>query len=153
MTNPYRRPRLSPALTYRDPRAALDWLEHAFGFARVMVISDPDGHLVHAEMRVGDGTLMVGTEWADHVASPASVGGRNTQTVHVHLDEGLDAHCARAQAAGAVILREPEDQFYGDRTYIARDLEGHVWTFGQTIRAVTREEAEAATGLTIEGWV
>jgi hypothetical protein len=48
---------------------------------------------------------------------------------------------------------EPEDQFYGDRTYRAVDPEGHVWTFAQTVRQVTREEAEQASGLKITGWV
>jgi uncharacterized glyoxalase superfamily protein PhnB len=80
-------------------------------------------------------------------------GGKNTQIVHVHLDENIDAHCSRARDAGAEILMEPADQFYGDRTYRARDPEGHVWTFAQTVRLVSREEAEAASGLTIEGWL
>ena len=65
----------------------------------------------------------------------------------------MDAHCGRARAAGATILAEPSDQFYGDRTYRAVDLEGHVWSFGQTVRQVSREQAEAASGLKIEGWV
>jgi uncharacterized glyoxalase superfamily protein PhnB len=71
----------------------------------------------------------------------------------VQLRDGIDAHCARAHAAGAVITREPEDQFSGDRVYAARDPEGHVWSFGQTLRQVSREEAEQATGLKIDGWV
>ena len=91
--------------------------------------------------------------WADFVASPKSIGGKNTQIIHVHLKDGIDAHCAHAKAAGAEILQEPEDQFYGDRSYRARDPEGHVWTFSQTVRHVTREEAEQASGLKIEGWV
>ena len=118
-----------------------------------MVISDKDGRLGHAEMRFGDGYLMVGSEWADFVASPASIGGKNIQLIHVQLQDGIDAHCERARAAGAVILMEPADQFYGDRIYRARDLEGHVWNFAQTVRHVTREEAERASGLKIEGWV
>ena len=56
-------------------------------------------------------------------------------------------------AAGAEIIMEPEDQFYGDRSYRCRDPEGHIWTVGQTVKVVTREEAEAASGLKIEGWV
>jgi len=117
-----------------------------------MVISDKDGNLAHAEMRFGDGYLMVGREWAEFIASPASVGGKNTQSVYVKLVEDIDAHCERARAAAAVILQEPTDQFYGDRTYRARDPEGHVWTFAQSVRVVSRVEAEAATGLSIEGW-
>jgi len=153
MEDPFRRPALGSALFYKDAFAALDWLEKAFGFERTMVITDKEGNLGHSEMRFGNGYLMIGTEWIDYVASPASIGGKNTQQIHVHLTEGIDDHCERARAAGAEILQEPADQFYGDRTYRARDPEGHVWTFGQTVRFVGREEAEKASGLTIKGWV
>ena len=152
MDDPFRRPSLIAAVFYKDPWAALDWLENAFGFERSMVITDKDGKLGHSEMRFGDSVLGVGSEWADFVASPASVGSKNTQMIHVHVSDDIDAHCARAAAAGATIVQEPTDQFYGDRTYRARDLEGHVWTFGQTVRRVSREEAERASGLKIEGW-
>jgi uncharacterized glyoxalase superfamily protein PhnB len=147
------RPSFSSALCYRDPKAALKWLEKAFGFETFMVITDAEGNLGHSEMRYGNGIIMVGNEWtADH-KSPTSISGKNTQTVHVHVDEDIDRHCARAKAAGAEIIMAPETQFYGDRTYRARDLEGHIWTFGQTLKAVSREEAEKASGLKIEGWV
>ncbi|TDF67850.1 VOC family protein [Cupriavidus sp. L7L] len=152
MDDPFRRTAFGAAVFYKDPLAALDWLERAFGFQRVMVIRDQQDQLVHSEMRFGDSYLMVGSEWADFTASPASIGGKNTQTVHVHLRDGIDQHCGRARAAGAVIVREPQDEFYGDRSYTARDPEGHVWTFGQTVRQVTKEEAEQASGLKIDGW-
>ena len=116
-----------------------------------MVITDSSGAVGHAEMRFGDGTIYLGGEWAEFTASPAAIGGRNTQVVHVRVD-GLDAHCESARRAGAVIVMEPQDQFYGDRTYRARDLEGHSWTFAEPVRAVTREEAEKASGFTIKGW-
>ena len=141
---------LASAVFYRDPWAALDWLERAFGFERSMVITNPDGSLGHSEMRFGNGYLMVGSEWADYTASPASVGGKNTQTVHVQLLADIDAHCERAHAEGAVIEQEPADQFYGDRSYRARDPEGHVWTFGQTVTPFSLEESERATGMKIE---
>lgn len=152
MEDPFKRAALGAAVYYKDPMAALDWLERAFGFERVMVITDQDGKLAHSEMRFRDSYLMVGSEWADYTASPVSVGGKNTQSVHVHLADGLDAHCEQARAAGAQIVREPEDQFYGDRVYAARDPEGHVWSFGQSVRKVSREEAEAVSGLSIDGW-
>ncbi len=153
MKDLWKRPSIGPSVFYKDPKAALEWLERAFGFKTTMVITDSDGNLGHSEMKFGDGYIMVGAEWADHVASPRSVGGKNTQSIHVQLDHGIDAHCERARAAGAVIAQEPADQFYGDRTYRAVDPEGHEWTFGQTVRRVTREEAEKASGLTIEGWI
>jgi uncharacterized glyoxalase superfamily protein PhnB len=154
MTNddPFKHASLRSGVFYRDPRAALAWLEAAFGFERSMVVSDVDGKLVHSEMRFGECTIIVDSEWADHVASPASVSGKNTQSVYVRLKDGLDAHCEQARAAGADIIQEPADQFYGERQYRARDPEGHVWTFTQPIRSVSREEAERLGGLRIEGW-
>lgn len=145
-----------PALFYRDPFAALKWLEKAFGFELAMLITDADGKFGHSEMRFGDGLIMVGGEWSmgdTGLRSPATLGRNCTQTVHVHLTEDIDKHCARAKAAGAEIVAAPEDQFYGDRTYRARDPEGHIWTFGMTVKEVTREEAEKASGMKIEGWV
>lgn len=153
MADAYRRPTFAASLSYKNPFAALDWLEKAFGFERSMVITDAGGNLGHAEMRFGEGYFMLGGEWADFVASPATVNGKNTQSVHVQLNANIDAHCERARAAGAVIVREPEDQFYGDRIYMAKDPEGHVWSFAQNLRYVSREEAEKASGLKIEGWV
>jgi uncharacterized glyoxalase superfamily protein PhnB len=144
---------LTSALCYRDPKAALKFLEAAFGFELVMLIEDNDGNLVHSEMKFGDSLVMVGTEWTARHKSPASIEGFNTQTVHIHLDADIDAHCERARAAGAEILMEPEDQFYGDRTYRCRDPEGHFWTVGAPVRTVTQDEAEAETGLkVVKGW-
>lgn len=152
MTASSQRPSLGTAVIYKDPFRALDWLEQAFGFERTMVITDAEGNLGHSQMNFGTGYIMVASEWADFARSPASVGGKNTQFLHVHLDADIDAHCERARRAGAKIVQEPEDQFYGDRTYRAVDPEGHMWTFGQTVKHVTREEAEKASGLKIEGW-
>ncbi|CAN7308991.1 VOC family protein [Mesorhizobium sp. LjNodule214] len=150
--DPFKHSTIGSGVFYKDPRAALKWLEKAFGFEPSMVVSDSEGRLVHSEMRFGDGYIIVDSEWADHIASPASVGGRNTQAIYIRLAAGLDAHCEQARAAGADITQEPADQFYGERLYRARDPEGHVWTFTQTIRAVPREEAERLGELKIEGW-
>ena len=109
--------------------------------------------MAHSEMRFGNAVVMVGNEWTDDHRSPASIGGKNTQTVHIQVATDVDAHCERARAAGFEILVEPATQFYGDRTYRCRDPEGHIWTVAQTVEAVTREEAEAVSGLKITGWV
>ncbi|HEY7853365.1 MAG TPA: VOC family protein [Caulobacteraceae bacterium] len=143
------RPSMSCGLACRDPKAQLKWLEQAFGFEITMVVENPDGSIGHSEMRLGDGIVYVGAEWDERHRSPASMGGINTQSIHMQLPSGLDAHCERARAAGAVIVREPEDQFYGDRNYAAIDPEGHVWTFGQTVKTLTLEEMTQASGLSI----
>jgi uncharacterized glyoxalase superfamily protein PhnB len=150
MTDPYRPKGLSSAVCYRDAKAAFRWLEAAFGFEPLFVILDADGNLGHSEMTFGNSVVMVGNEWSADHKSPKSVGGKNTQTVHVQLAQGedLDAHCERARKAGAQILQEPQTQFYGDRTYRARDPEGHIWTFGVTEKRMTPEEWDKASGLT-----
>lgn len=142
----FKRNSLTSALCYRNPKAALDWLEKAYGFEPAMIISDANGDIAHSEMRFGECLIMIGNEWTEDHRSPASIGGKNTQTVHVHLEQDIDAHCERARKAGAEILMEPETQFYGDRTYRARDPEGHIWTFGQTIKQVSPEEWDKESG-------
>lgn len=149
MSDAYRNKGLSSAVSYLDPKAAYRWLETAFGFEPMFVMLDGDGNLVHAEMSYGDSVVMIGSEWSDDHKSPRSVGGKNTQSIHVQLAQGddVDAHCAHARAAGAEILQEPDMQFYGDRTYRAKDPEGHVWTFGVTVRKLTPEQWDKASGL------
>ncbi|WP_430419235.1 VOC family protein [Phenylobacterium sp.] len=144
---------LMSAVCYRDPKAALTFLEAAFGFELAMLIEDDQGALVHSEMRFGNAAIMIGHEWSEDHKSPSSLGGKNTQTVHIQIDSDVDAHCARARSAGFEILMEPATQFYGDRTYRARDPEGHIWTVAQNVQAVTREEAEVVSGLKITGWI
>lgn len=141
------RPSFIPALVYKDNRAALKWLQTAFGFDASEVLTDAEGNIAHAEMSFGDGVVMIGNEWADWTKSPASLGGKNTQRVHVRIERDIDGHCARARQAGAVIVKEPADQFYGERTYIAADLEGHHWTFSQPVKEVSAAEMEKASGL------
>jgi len=134
------RPTFISSVVYRDQRAAIAFLEKAFGFEVSEMLVGADDKILHAEMTFGQGIIMVGSEWFDWTRSPQAVGGKNTQRIHVHLDTDVDAHCERARSAGAVIVGEPADQFYGDRTYGARDPEGHHWSFAQTKREVSWEE-------------
>jgi uncharacterized glyoxalase superfamily protein PhnB len=140
------RPAFIPSVIYKDNRAALKWLQDAFGFEASEVLTAANGDIVHAEMSHGDGVVMIGSEFAEWAASPASIGGKNTQRIHVRLESGIDEHCARARRAGAQIAMDPADQFYGERAYMAVDLEGHHWTFSQPVRHTSREEMEKATG-------
>lgn len=132
--------RVMPYLLYKDSGAALDFLTSAFGFDEKYRMTD-SGKVTHAEVVLGDGVVMLGTPGGDY-KNPKELGGR-TQSVYVYVDN-VDAHFHRAKAAGATIVREPEDQFYGDRTYGAEDPEGHEWYFGTHVRDVSAEEMQAA---------
>lgn len=112
-------------LSYRDPKAALEWLERAFGFEPTLIVTGSDGVIVHARLEMGGAVFAIG-----HGQSPASLGGASSQ-IHVRFKTPVDAHYERAVKAGAKILEGPTQQFYGDITYAAADLEGHVWRFGQ----------------------
>jgi uncharacterized glyoxalase superfamily protein PhnB len=150
MSDLYRGKGMSSALSYQDPKAAVRWLEKVLGFESLFVILDADDNLVHGEMTYGDSLVMIGTEWTDDHRSPISINGKNSQSVHVQLARGddIDAHCAHARAAGATILAEPETQFYGERSYRLKDLEGHIWSISVTVQEMTPEQWDKASGLT-----
>ena len=135
-------PRIVPAVFYDDAAAAIDWLRRAFGFVVRERVEDDRGRIVHSQLVLNGGVIMVGQAGLSperpYVRSPRGVGGANTQSLAVFVDDA-DAHCARARAAGAVIATEPATQDYGegywaDRSYAAKDLEGHRWWFMQRLR-------------------
>ena len=145
-------PTFTPYPTYEDGKAAIAFLEAAFGFEVEVMVLGPNDAIVHAEMAFGNGRIGIGAAWGESVCSPKALGGMSTCFLHVQLEDGLDAHCARARAAGARIVAEPTTKPYGDRTYVAVDPEGNLWSFGQTVDvaaraswdrpgAVTREDA------------
>jgi uncharacterized glyoxalase superfamily protein PhnB len=112
-----------PFMRFSDADAALQWLTQAFGFEELAVYRNDDGAIVHAEIALGPGIVMFSPGDPDPPSNPMSHG------VYVAVDDA-DAHYKRAKAAGAEIVREIEDAYYGSREYTARDLEGHVWSFG-----------------------
>ena len=136
-----------PSVIYRDDRAALDWLAKAFGFEVSLIVEDDGGKIVHAEMSYRGARVSIAREFMDQTKSPMDLGRKITQLLHIQVESDIDAHCERARAAGAAIFQEPEDQFYGDRTYRCIDPEGHVWVFAQEIKTMSLGEMEKASGL------
>jgi uncharacterized glyoxalase superfamily protein PhnB len=123
-------PSLFPCLSYRDAPAAIEWLCAAFGFEKHAVYPGPDGTIAHAELRLGNGMVMLGSPKTEAPVPERGIGADDwAQTIYVALPE-VDEHCARARAAGATIVREPFDTDYGSRDYAARDPEGYLWSFG-----------------------
>jgi uncharacterized glyoxalase superfamily protein PhnB len=133
-------PRISPSLVYERAAAAIDWLCTAFGFeVRLKVVGDA-GRIEHSELVLGDGLVMIGDVDANRSwrKSPGQLAGANTQTLCIYVDD-VDAHCARARAAGARIQTEAKttdygDDYWTDRSYEAVDPEGHHWWFMQRIK-------------------
>ncbi|MBD7988789.1 VOC family protein [Luteimonas sp. Sa2BVA3] len=122
-----------PCLRYRDAPAAIDWLCRAFGFERHAVYAEGDT-VHHAQLVFGNGMVMLGSadtasEWGRRIAQPGDIGGLETQSPCVVVAD-VDAHYARAVAAGAELVQDIADQDYGGRGYSCRDPEGHLWWFG-----------------------
>ncbi|CAN5921646.1 VOC family protein [soil metagenome] len=136
-------PRLSAAAFYQDAPKAIDWLCNAFGFEVRLKVEGEGGRIEHCELVFGDAVIMVGDEVrmkdkGSPKCSPKSVGGANTQSIMIYVDDA-EAHCARARAAGSKITYEPNVSDYGedywaDKSYEAEDLEGHRWWFCERVR-------------------
>jgi uncharacterized glyoxalase superfamily protein PhnB len=122
-----------PALRYADAAAAIDWLVKVFGFERRLVVEGEQGAIVHAQLRLGGGMVMVASlyegEFGKLLVEPAAVDGKETQTVYLVVDNP-DEVCERARQAGAEILIELQDQHYGGRDFTCRDPGGHIWSAG-----------------------
>jgi uncharacterized glyoxalase superfamily protein PhnB len=138
-------PRLSAAIFCDDAAGAIDWLCRAFGFEVRLKVEGDGGRIEHSELVYGEAVVMVAQngELPRHPgwprgASPRAIGGVNTQSLMLYVDNA-DEHCARARAAGAVVIEEPAVHDYGadywaDRSYGALDPEGHLWWFTERVR-------------------
>ena len=132
---------LTPYMTVKDARAALDFYARAFGAEKVLLLSMPDGSVAHAEIRIGDSVVMLAEEneaWGNR--SPLSLGG-SPMFLMAYVDD-VDAAFRRAVAAGATEVRPVADQFYGDRPGTLKDPYGHQWTLATHIEDVSEAEAQ-----------
>src|SRR5262245_11391342 len=126
-----------PCLMYRDASAMIDWLCRNVGFTRKAVHHASDGSVMHAELTLGAGMLMLGSapkagagnEWSKLLRQPDQVGGVETQTPVLNVTDP-DGVYARVKADGGKILLDIEDKGYGGRGFAFRDPEGHVWSVG-----------------------
>jgi uncharacterized glyoxalase superfamily protein PhnB len=123
---------LTSALVYQDVDAAIDWLCAALGFSVHFVARDADGAVMHAQLRHGDALLFLGPEKAGNeygMHSPRSLNGCS-QCICIALADpaAVDAHHARALAAGAEMINVPRLTEYGAYEYSCRDPEGNAWS-------------------------
>ena len=122
ITKTTRPPSLSPILGYRDGPGALAFLEAAFGFDARLVVPGESGTSRHAELHLGDSSLLIHSLDTDHPRS-------DNHSVYLPVDD-VDAVHARAVAAGLAVDRPPTDTDYGSRDFGGRDPEGHIWNVG-----------------------
>ncbi|HLW77618.1 MAG TPA: VOC family protein [Bryobacteraceae bacterium] len=107
-----------PGIQYRDAARAIDWLCQVFGFEKHKVIPGPNNSIMHSELTLGTGMIMVGTINETRGAATAGI----NLTV-----SDADAVCARAKQQGAAIVVDIADKPFGGRGFTCRDPEGHLW--------------------------
>jgi PhnB protein len=133
---------VTPRLVVRDGAAAIDFYKAAFGAEEIGErFTGPSGELIHAEVRIGDSVVMITDEAEDGgpAASPESLGGVVSAIMATYWED-VDAAWNRAVAAGAEVIYELADQFYGERGGRLRDPFGHQWMLSSRIERVSREE-------------
>lgn len=118
----------SISLAYDDARAAIAFLERAFGFTTRFVVPGPNDSVMHSELTLGTAVVMVSTSNPEKGQVSPRKASALAHTLCIRIEDP-DAHFARAQAAGATIFRPLRTEEYGARGYQARDPEGHGWYF------------------------
>jgi PhnB protein len=124
---------------------AIDFYRRAFGAEERARLPMPDGSIGHAEIVVGGADIYLADAPDDmpgNASNPRKLGGTSV-LLHRYVDD-VDAAVARAEEAGATVLRPPEDQFYGDRAAVVTDPWGHHWSLHTHVRDVSMEEMQAA---------
>ncbi|MDQ2962299.1 MAG: VOC family protein [Pseudomonadota bacterium] len=118
---------VTPYLIIRDAARALEFYKKAFGATELMRFPAPGGKIGHAEMKIGDGVVMLADESPEmgH-KSPQAIGGTAITLMFYVTD--VDAQFAKAVAAGGTVKQALKDQFYGDRSGTITDPFGHIWT-------------------------
>jgi uncharacterized glyoxalase superfamily protein PhnB len=125
--------RLVTAMRYRDVAAAVEWLCSAFGFEKQTVALSDTGTVLYAQLTYGNAMLMLApvrdTSVDQFMKQPDEIGGAETQSCYFVVGD-IDAHHARATAAGAQVVLDLDEDGSGGRGYSCRDPEGHIWSFG-----------------------
>jgi PhnB protein len=137
--------RIVPYLMVDGAAQAIDFYRQAFGAEERYRLATPDGKIGHAEIVVRGATVYLADAPDDMpgaAGNPKKLGG-TTVLLHQYVAD-VDAAVARAEAAGATVLRAPEDQFYGDRAAVVADPFGHHWSLHTHVRDVSPEEMERA---------
>ena len=134
-------PRITPYVCVKDPEAAIAFYAEVFGAKERMRIAGPGGAVVHAELAIGEGLIMLGAEWPDAGAlAPESIGGTPVGN-NLYVDDA-DATFAKALEHGATASQPVADQFWGDRSGQFIDPFGHKWSVATHVEDVSPEEID-----------
>jgi uncharacterized glyoxalase superfamily protein PhnB len=138
-------PRVVPGIVYEDVPKAIEWLSHAFGLRERRSARLTGKGFMLTWMEAGDGLIGISSSGGHDVHSPKSV-GKTTASLKIYVDD-VDRHFEQAKAAGAKVITEITEGFWGGRYYRATDLEGHLWEFSQIGRELAAEDWKVPPGI------
>lgn len=120
---------------------AIEFYSRAFGAREKFRLTEPSGRIGHAELDFNGAILMVADEYPEYgLVGPQTI-GKTAVTIHLHVDNA-DEVIRRAVEAGARLEREPQDQFYGERSGSIYDPFGHRWSIGHSIEEISPAEMQ-----------
>lgn len=128
-------------LRVRDANAAIEFYERAFEAKELFRLVEPSGRVGHAELEIGDATVMLSDEYPELGLLGPTEGVRPPAMIHLHVDDA-DAAIAHSLECGATLVRPASDAFYGERSGTVRDPFGHEWMLGHSLEEVTPEEMQ-----------
>ena len=135
---------LTTYIAVKGAAQAIDWYQKALGAQTKFSLPMPDGTIAHAELIIGDSTLMLSDEMPGMGGNPSpSSLGASTCGLMIYTDD-CDAAFKRAVDAGATVKMPPTDMFWGDRHAGVVDPFGHSWSFSTHIKDVSPQEMQAA---------
>ena len=126
-------------LAVEDASKAIDFYKEAFGAEETIRMPGPDGKVAHAELQIGDSKLMLSDPFPHSNVRPPSERGGATASIFMYVDD-VDATFEQAQRAGATVVSELEDMFWGDRFGTLVDPFGHVWSMATHKEDLSEEE-------------
>ena len=132
---------LFPYLRVKGAPAAIDFYKQVFGAVELFRLTEPNGKIGHCELCLGNFIVMVSEEYPEYGCPAPQAPGSSGMAIHLHVDNA-DAVAERALAAGATMVHELTDQFYGERSCMIRDPFGHEWLIGHEIEKVSPEEMQ-----------
>lgn len=130
---------VTPYLIVKGAAQAIEFYKQAFGAVETLRMPQPDGRIGHAELKIGDSTIMLADEFPErNIRGPESLGGTPVM-MHLYIKD-VDTVAGRAVAAGAKEIRPVQNQFYGDRSGMFADPFGHQWNISTHVEDLSPEE-------------
>jgi PhnB protein len=130
---------LTTHLAVENAGEAIEFYTRAFGAKETVRMDAPGGTIGHAELKIGDSTIMLADPFPQSNAKPPTELGGTTASLLVYVED-VDAAVKKAVDAGGTVTMEPEDQFWGDRMGSVTDPYGHVWQIATHVEDLTPEE-------------